>query len=94
MKKIGQLLRMNKKDKKMVLDEKTIFYIFSKIIKEEYGQKGSANFTPVVYKARKLIIRCQSSSWRSELWLNRKEIIRKINREIGNNEVTDIKVNT
>ena len=93
MKKIDQLLKSRDADKKMVLDEKTIFYIFGKIIEEEYGKKGVSNFFPVAYKGKKLFIKSPSSSWKNELWLNKGEILRKVNLELGGTEILDIKFN-
>jgi len=93
MKKISQLLKGRNANKKMVLDEKTIFYVFGKIIEEEYGKNGVKNFKPFFYKNNKIFVKCPSSSWKSELWLNKGEILGKINRELGAKEILDIKFN-
>jgi hypothetical protein len=47
MKSLGSLLQ--KKDvfqKKTVLDEKTAFYVFREVIKEEFGKQGAAKLIP------------------------------------------------
>ncbi|GBE16967.1 hypothetical protein BMS3Abin15_00791 [bacterium BMS3Abin15] len=91
MKKINQLLK-HKEFRKTVLDEKTVFYIFKKIIKHEYGKKGEENLVPDFYKNGKLFIKTQSSNWASEAWVNRQDIIKKINQELNTKEVKGIKI--
>ena len=92
MKKLGQLLNQKDLNKKAALDEKAIFYIFTKIIKELYGNKGIENIKPHFYKKGKIFIKSLSSSWSNEIWLNKKEILEKINSEIGAEETIDIKI--
>jgi len=48
-KKIGQLLNQKDLNKKKALDEKAIFYVFTKTIKELYGDKGIENIKPFLY---------------------------------------------
>ena len=91
MKKLGQLLFRKDLNKKAALDEKAIFYIFTKTIKELYGNKGIENIKPHFYKSGNIFVKSQSSSWANEIWLNKKEIIGKINNEIGTEEILDIK---
>jgi hypothetical protein len=93
MEKLSRLLSKKIINKKMVLDEKTIFYVFKKIIEEEYGKKGLVNFIPAAYISKKIIIKCPSSSWKNELWLNKKEILKRANREMGSEEIVDLKFN-
>lgn len=92
MKKLEQLLNQKDLNKKAALDEKAIFYIFSKIIKEFYGNKGIENIRPHFYKKGKIFIKSPSSNWTNEIWLNRKEILERINSEIGAEEISDIKI--
>lgn len=91
MKKINQLLK-HKDFKKTALDEKTVFYIFKKIVKYEYGKKGAENLKPDFYKSGKLFIKAQSSNWASEAWINRQNIIKKINQELDMEEIKEIKI--
>ncbi|EKE11576.1 MAG: hypothetical protein ACD_15C00059G0014 [uncultured bacterium] len=74
------------------LDDKTIFFIFKKIIKEEFGNIGLANLRPEYYKDKTIFIKSNSSVWSSELWLNRDKIVRKINSEIGGKAIDKIKI--
>lgn len=93
MKKIGILIKQKEKGPKLSLDDKTVFFLFGKIIKEEYGSQGSKNLKPNFFKNGKIFVKSESSIFASELLLNKNEIIRKINQEIGNKEIQDIKVN-
>ncbi len=92
MKRVGDILSGRKPSPKGKLDEKSIFYFFKKIIEKEYGDKGAANLQPDFWKGKKLFVKTKSSVWANELWLNRKEIAEKINKEIGSSEIDEIKI--
>lgn len=91
MEKLSQFLKQ-KSFKKTVLDEKTVFYVFKKIVGQEYGNRGRESLFPEAYKNRKLFIKAQSSVWASETWANRNVLIKKINQQLGANEVQGIKI--
>ena len=91
MEKLSRLLSKKNINKKMVLDEKTIFYIFKKIIEQEYGKRGLINFIPAAYVGKKIIVKCPSSNWKNELWLNKGEILKRVNRETESETIVDIK---
>lgn len=94
MKKISFLI--NQKEKVPVninLDDKTVFYLFGRIIKQEYGNQGFKNLKPTYLQNKRLFIRSESSIFANELLLNKNEIIRKINQEIGSREIFDLKIN-
>ena len=78
--------------KKAALDDQTVFFVFKKVIKEEFGNVGAANFQPDYFDGHKIFIKCQSSNWASELWLNRGKIIRQLNQELGGEAIRDIKI--
>jgi len=75
---------------KMVLDDKTVFFVFKKSC-GRVRQFGDRNFQPDYFSGHTIFIKCQSSNWASELWLNKNKIIRKINKELGEDIITDIK---
>jgi len=77
--------------KKTPLDDKTVFYIFKKVVKEEFGNLGVENFIPDYFAGKNLFVRCKSSNWASELWLNKNKIMKKINKELGDSAVENIK---
>jgi hypothetical protein len=91
MKRIDQLLKQ-KKSPRRPLDEKSIFFLFKKVVREEYGAKGEQSLLPQLLKNNRLFLKARSSNWANEIWTNRQEIIKKINNEIGKDELQDIKV--
>lgn len=80
-----------KKIKKVALDDKTVFYVFKKVMQTEFGNIGAANFQPDYFDGKKIFIKCPSSNWASELWLNKNKIVRLINKELGENVIEEIK---
>jgi predicted nucleic acid-binding Zn ribbon protein len=73
-------------------DEKSIFYAFQRVVKDEYGNQGIKNFVPDFWKNGRLFVRVESSVWASELQLNRQELRAKVNKELGGEEIREIKV--
>ncbi len=92
MRAIGELIIRAKKGLSRKWDEKSIFFAFKKIIKEEYGKIGEFHFSPQLLKNKKLFVKSDNSAWAGDLWINRGEIIRKINQELGSEEVEEIKL--
>lgn len=78
--------------KSLVIDEKTIFYICKKILIEEYGSKGGENIIPTFYKERKLFLTPRSSLWANEVWLQRENLVARINEALGSDAISEIKV--
>lgn len=92
MKSLGNLLRKkNVFQKKTVLDEKTAFYIFREVIREEFGQQGAQKLIPDYFRQKTIFIRFTSSAWAAELRLMSREIIAKINKRLGNKLIDEIK---
>jgi hypothetical protein len=92
MKKIGQYLNFQKnKFTPKTIDEKTIFFLFSKIIKEMYGEKGVENLKAEKYLNQTIFFSAKLSLWAADVLVNRQEIIDKINHQIGSAEVKEIK---
>lgn len=95
MKKIAEYFQKNATSiKKANCDDKTIFFIFSKIIQKEYGRRGICEFTPHLYRFNIVYINAKRSSWAHELYTNRENIIKKINDELGSEVVKGLKVDT
>lgn len=94
MKKIGEILRQKKSSVKKKLDDKSLFYFFNREIEKEFGSKGLENLKPSFWKDGKLFVKSKSSTWASELWINRQDVIEKINKEIGSKEIREIKIKT
>lgn len=92
MKELGQLLKKRKGFVQTAWDDKSIFFAFQRVIREEYGGQGIKNLVPRFFKNKKLFIRVESSNWKNELWSNKSAIVKKINKELNSEEVSEIKV--
>lgn len=94
MKSLKDLLKKQVVRRNLVVDDKDIFYVFQKVIKEEFGNVGAAKFTARHFGNKTIFVQTESSNWASELWLNKKKIVEKMNKELGENIISGIKVNT
>lgn len=94
MKSLLSLINKNflEKKKAQTWDEKSIFFAFERIIKEEFGSHGAKNLTATYLKNKKLFVESKSSVWTSELNLNKEEIKNRINKELGSVEIWEIKI--
>jgi predicted nucleic acid-binding Zn ribbon protein len=94
MKQFHQLLKSktNQKKKKIVLDEKTIFFLFEKILSRQYGVKGKENVFPEAFKEGILYIFVHKSLWHTELSLEKDFFVKAVNEEIGERALVDIRV--
>ncbi|MFA7318974.1 MAG: DciA family protein [Parcubacteria group bacterium] len=90
MKALRDLL-VKKKAATTTLSDKDIFYIFRRIIKEEYGNVGAEKIQSDFYKNGTLFLKSESSIWSAEAFSNRSFIIRKMNDELGEKVVREIK---
>ena len=78
--------------KKTEADEKTILFLFKKVIQKEFGSLGGEKFLPQRFSSKTIFIKSISPSWSSELWMNEERILAKINQELGEKLVEKIKV--
>lgn len=90
MKALRDLL-VKKKTTATTLSDKDIFYVFKRVIKEEYGNVGAEKIQADFYKNGTIFARSKSSIWSAEVFSNRSFIIRKINDELGERVVREIK---
>jgi hypothetical protein len=92
MKKIGHFIRLNKdKSKKKSIDEKTIFFLFNKVIRKMYGEKGVENLKAERYAGETIFFSSREPLWAADLLVNQAEAIEKINRELGSPEIKKLK---
>jgi predicted nucleic acid-binding Zn ribbon protein len=92
MKSLRSLLEKRENKLKISLNEKDIFFIFQKIIQEEYGSVGANKFRADFFKNGILFIKSESSVWASELWMNRSRLMKKMIKELGDDAIKQIKV--
>jgi hypothetical protein len=78
--------------KKTAPDKETLFYIFKEVVQEYFGKIGSEKLMPDYFSNGVLFIKSQNSVWSSELWINKAEITRKINKKIGESLLKEIKI--
>lgn len=93
MKQIGQLMRKvvaDNEKKRVAIDEKSLFFIFQSVVRQEYGRQGDEQVRPHFLKDKKLYIKTGNSNWANEIWLNREYLVGKLNQEIGWKEVNEI----
>jgi len=90
MRDLKQLIKSKASAKPKILDEKSVFFVFQMVIKEEYGRLGSTNIKPAFFQDRKIFIKVTGSTWANEIWLNRSHIVQKVNEKLGGNEILDL----
>lgn len=94
MKSIGKLLNKNfleQKKHSTIVDDKAIFFVFKKIVKQEFGNFGVENFVPDYFSGKTVFIKCKSPAWASELFLHKNKLVRMMNAELGEDLMEDIK---
>lgn len=74
------------------IDEKTLFFLFQKIVQAEYGERGGSSIQPVFFREGVLGVRTKSPLWANELWLMKSSLCEKLNQEIGTETIRDLKL--
>jgi hypothetical protein len=92
MKSLKNLLYKREDKKSIALSDKDIFYIFDKIIKEEFGNVGASKLKADFFKNKTIFVKSTSSAWANELFLSRNMMVRKINKELGDGVIREIKM--
>lgn len=102
MKNIGKYLAHKKKntdlhDKKRLsrdIDDQTLFHLFSRAVRDEYGRQGEKNIVPTFYKNGVIFVKINNSIWAQELWMHRNFFVNAINEKIGSDVIKNIKIST
>ena len=97
MKSIGDIVASTRKkeEKKHIskeIDEKTVLFVAERIILSQYGVRARENIIPKSFRERKISFLCRSSLWMNELWMNRDIFLEKMNNELGDGCVADMKI--
>ena len=96
MQSLRNLLKKNyssrKTEKKTSVDEKSVFFVFKKVIQKEFGETGLGKIVPDYFSNKTLIIKSKSSAWAAELWTNREKIIKALNKDLGEGSVDKIRI--
>ena len=69
-----------KTKKKPSLDEKSVFFVFKKVIQKEFGETGLGKIVPDYFSNKTLVIKSKNPAWAAELWTNREKIIKALNK--------------
>jgi hypothetical protein len=97
MKRIGDMMAAQRSvsdsapRRRVVADEKTVFFLVEKGMAELYGVRGRENVSPRYWKNGKLFLSCRSPLWANELWITRESLRERINAELGYEGVKEIK---
>ncbi len=92
MKSLKNLLGKKKIKTIKTLEDKDVFFIFKKVIKEEMGELGLKKLQPDYYTNGTIFIKTGSSAWKGELFSNRTKIINQINNELREKVIREIKL--
>jgi hypothetical protein len=92
MKSLKNLIEKRKIITKKNLEDRDVFQVFREVIRDEYGNQGVEKFQPDFFKDKKIFIRCTSSAWANELYLNERKIIDLMNIKLGGGSVGKIKI--
>lgn len=74
------------------IDDKTIFFLFRKMIREEYGTRGSAELEPVAFADGVLSIKANNPLYSSELWVRRETIRERMNTALEQDAVLELRL--
>lgn len=83
---------LEKEELEKVIDEKTIFFLFNKIIEEQYGKRGRTVIFPAKYQEKILLVRVASPLWAQELITERGGICRSLNKSLGEEVLVDLQI--
>lgn len=72
------------------VDEKTVLFLATKIIEEEYGKRGVASVVPRSFDGGRLFLSCKSSLWVEEMAAFRMDLLRRL-ADQGADAVVDMK---
>lgn len=74
------------------LDDKTVFFLFRKIIREEYGMRGVNELIPTLYVDGVLSIKANNPLYSNELWIHREALVNRMNSELSEDGIHEIKL--
>ncbi len=97
MKRIGDMMTppratdAARNQKRIIADEKTVFFLAERAIGALYGVRGRQYIAPRHFRDGKLFLSCGSPLWANELWVTREAFRDHINHELGHEAVSDIR---
>ncbi len=94
MRSFKEYLAREPEKRKRVVDEKTLFFLFQKEIKNRYGERGLQMILPLSFHGQTLGVKTKSPLWANELWLEREAILHSLNTSLGDEVVKSLKLYT
>ncbi len=106
MRSIGHLFQVQREEKKSSLrgqkdqvsqeggnmDEKTMFFLFERIVGDFYGKRGRKVIHPVKYQGGILTVKVASPLWANELLIQEQELCQRLNQEVGKEVLQSVRV--
>lgn len=93
MRSLGDFIeRRTNSTRAVLLDDKTVFFIFRKMIREEYGIRGVAELEPVTFVDGVLSIKANNPLYSSELWVRRETIRERVNTALEQEAVQELRL--
>lgn len=74
------------------IDDKTVFFIFRKMIREEYGTRGATELEPVAFVDGVLSVKANSPLYSSELWIRREKVCERMNMALEQDVVLELRL--
>lgn len=74
------------------LDAKTVFFLFERIIRDYYGQRGGGVIHPSHFDQGVLFITVASPLWANELLIQERVLCERLNAALGSEVVRALKV--
>lgn len=74
------------------LDDKTVFFMFRKVIKEEYGARGVAELEPIAFLEGVLSVKSHNPLYSGELWIHREQIITRMNSALEQEAIQELRL--
>ncbi|TXH06104.1 MAG: DUF721 domain-containing protein [Candidatus Moraniibacteriota bacterium] len=74
------------------LYDKTVFFIFRKIIREEYGTRGAAELEPASFSEGVLAVKSRNPLYSNELIIRQESIREKINSALEQDAVQELRL--
>lgn len=74
------------------MDEKTIQFLFEKVIQEHYGIKGKSNVLALSFRGGILTLGIYKSLWQAEVSLTKEDLRESLNKKIGSELVRSIRI--
>lgn len=74
------------------MDEKTIQFLFEKVIQNQYGVQGRSNVLPLTFREGILTLGVYKSLWQAEITLIKEDLRESLNKEIGSELIQNIRI--